>query len=87
MMAFERLEPFGGLALQFNAGQIAATMANCHRNPKDVPEPFSAVDFMPALRQAHERAVAGPQRLRGEDLSPDELSALLDASIFGKTAH
>lgn len=83
MMAYERLEPFGPMALQHAAGQIAAVVANVNRNPEEHPEPFRAADFMPALR----RAMDGyPDVLQPEPmpLTPDQLSAKLDAVMFGR---
>ncbi len=79
MMAFERLEPFGALADEFRLGVIASTVANVHRQGDS--EPFSARDFMPALR----RAIEGEEPAsRGADLDPEALSRLIDATIFGR---
>lgn len=80
MMAFERLEPFGDLVPQFIGGQIAATVANVQRDPRATPTPYQAEDFMPSLR-------TGPKVLRGAELSADDLSDLIDASLFGRTVH
>lgn len=86
MMAFERLEPFGALQDEYRLGVIASTLANVNRDPKTTPEPFSPADFMPALRKA--MAAYEPERLViGADLTPDQLSALIDASMFGHTVH
>jgi hypothetical protein len=74
MMAYERLEPFGGAAEDYRAGTVAATIANVNR--AEDASPYSAEDFMPALRQ--------PKRLLGEGMDADQLSALLDATLFGK---
>lgn len=49
-MAFEQLEPFGSLHLEQLIGTLCAVMANPHR--KEGTDPFSAADFMPALRAA-----------------------------------
>lgn len=78
MMAFERLEPFGGLAHDFRAGQIAAVIANTHRDPERHPDAFTADDFMPSLRDALEGA---PSAVLLDD--PDAQSALLDRVLFG----
>lgn len=90
MMAFERLEPFGALAEEFRAGQVAAIVANVNRSPKDTPEPYKAADFMPALRRAREDAEerAKPP-VRGENLTPDQYADLFDAMMFGQkpTVH
>lgn len=82
MMAFERLEPFGGLAHDFRAGQIAAVIANTHRDPDRHPDAFTADDFMPSLRDARERA-APPVLLTDVDAQ----SALLDRVLFGGVAR
>ena len=74
MMAFERLEPFGGMAEDYRAGVVAATVANVQRSAQQ--DPYQAQDFMPALRE--------PTVLLGEGMTPDELSDLIDAKIFGR---
>lgn len=51
-MAFERLEPFGGLHDELMLGQVAAVVANVNRNEKVRPEPFTPADFGPGLRKA-----------------------------------
>jgi len=79
MMAFEQLEPFGGLAADFRAGQIAAVIANTNRDPARQREAFMPSDFMPALAAARERA-APPIEMA----NPDAQSALLDRVMFGK---
>lgn len=76
MMAFDRLEPFSALAAYDQAGTVAATIANVNRG-KDSPA-YLPEDFMPVLRQTTE-----PTQARGADLSPEELSNLIDAQIFG----
>ncbi len=79
MMAMERLEPSGPLADEMRLGTIAATIANVNRGP-DSPA-YSAEDFMPALRRALEGEEPQPM---GADLSPEDLSNLIDAQVFGK---
>ena len=76
MMAFERLEPFGGLADDFRAGQVAATVANVQRGKDD--EPYGPDFFMPALR----RGIPASAPVLLDD--PDAQAALLDAVLFGK---
>ena len=76
MMAFERLEPFGGLADDFRAGQVAATVANVQRGKDD--EPYGPDFFMPALRRGRPE----PAPVLHDD--PDMQAALLDAVLFGK---
>jgi hypothetical protein len=75
-MAFERLEPFGGLHEELMAGQIAAVTANVHRDPKKQPEPFTAADFGPGLRQT----IVKPEPILLED--PEAQSLLLMSKLF-----
>lgn len=44
---YERLEPWGPDRGDLRAGIIAATIANCHRDPKRRSTPFAPKDFMP----------------------------------------
>lgn len=80
MMAFERMEPFGALADEARIGQVAATVANVHRDPKSKRDAWTARDFMPAL----DRAVAGYRRpdepIFLED--PEAMSQLIKQAIF-----
>lgn len=85
-MAFERFEPMGPIHLEMMAGVIAAVIANVNRNPENTPEPFVPSDFMPALRRALEGYDDTP-RIIGADLSPEALSNLIDAQMFGHTVH
>jgi hypothetical protein len=67
--AYGMIEPFGPPAAFWQAGVIAATLANAHRDPKKHPKAFQPEDFMPKGlmdQQAHEidpeaaaRAIAG----------------------------
>jgi hypothetical protein len=82
MMAFERIEPFGALADEYRLGTIPATFANVNRGKDD--DPYEPADFMPALRKALGRDEV---KVVGQDLSADQLSALIDAQIFGRTVH
>lgn len=85
MMAFERLEPFGALHLEFLAGQVCATLANINRDPKQRAEAWQARDFMPALDrnlQRHERA-QGPVFID----DPEAMSALIKERIFKVAPH
>lgn len=45
--AFYNLEPFGDARASLNAGVIAATIANVHRDKKKRSRPFLATDFAP----------------------------------------
>lgn len=77
-MAFERLEPFGALADEMRLGQIAATVANVQRG-KDT-EPYTPAFFMPSLK----RAMNGYADQEAREMTPEELSNLIDAKIFGR---
>lgn len=52
-MVFERLEPFGDLRGDLQAGIIAATLANINRGKNT--KPFKAADFMPNWNQPVEQ--------------------------------
>lgn len=80
MIAFEQLEPFGGMADDWRAGQIAATVANVQRDPKTRPDAFEPADFMPALVDALNIDRA-PTLLD----DPEAQSALIDRVLFGRT--
>lgn len=81
-MAFERLEPFGALADDARVGQVAATVANVKRG-KDT-EPYTPGFFMPALQ----RALDGyPEAVAHREQTPEELSNLIDARIFGVSSQ
>lgn len=81
MMAYARLEPFGGYAEDYRAGIIAATLANVNRDSEAQPGPFYPRDFMPAMRE--------PEKLLGEGMTAEQLSDLIDAKILRKppTVH
>ena len=46
-MAFYQIEPFGAERGDLQAGIVASTVANVHRDPKKKREPFKPADFMP----------------------------------------
>lgn len=46
-IAFYELHPFG--MENWNAGVIASTIANAHRDPKKQKKPFTPSDFMPKV--------------------------------------
>lgn len=83
MMAFERLEPFGDLADEWRLGQIAAAVVNVTRTDED-SRVWLPTDFMPGLQR--ERNSIDPPKPRGLDLDPEALSALLDATLFGRAS-
>ena len=78
MLAFEQLEPFGGVADDWRAGQVASTIANVHRDPEKRREAFGPEDFMPSLRAL----TPEPEALLLED--PEAQSALIDRMLFGR---
>ena len=82
MMAFEGLEPFGALPEDFRIGQVAAVIANVHRDQDRKSDPFTPGDFMPALRFAYESHES--RALLLDDL--DAQSDLFDTMIFGRGA-
>lgn len=61
-MIYERLEPFGDLRSDIQAGIIASTFANIHRG-KDDP-PYSAVDFMPRFMKPEPEPQTPEQQLK-----------------------
>ena len=82
MMAFERIEPFGALHMEYMLGRVCATLVNV--NLREDATPFDPTDFMPALR----RAVAGyPDVIPPPPLSPEEASAAIDKAMFGRVLH
>lgn len=83
MMAFEGLEPFGALPDEFRLGQVAAVVANVNRDARTTPDPFTAADFMPALRAAF--PAADPESKFLAD--PEAQSALFDLMIFGRAGE
>lgn len=79
MIAYANLEPFGALADDFRAGQLCATLANVHRDPKARAHAWTAADFMPAL--ARESAALRPEPLLLAD--PRAQAELIKRSVFG----
>jgi hypothetical protein len=79
LIAYSNLEAWGPLAEDFRAGQICAVIANVNRDPKTMPEAWSASDFMPSLAAA--RARSSPPILEAD---PETQSALLDKVLFGR---
>lgn len=77
MMAFEDLEPFGGLAQDYRAGIVAATIANVHRDSEKKRDAFTAADFMPALAAI----VSDREPVLLDD--PDAQADLMDRLLFG----
>ena len=81
-MAFERLEPFGALHMEYMIGRLCATVVNVQLH-KDAT-PLDPTDFMPALR----RAVEGyTDVIPPPPLSPEEASAAIDKAMFGRVLH
>jgi hypothetical protein len=48
-MAYADVEPFGPPAAFWQAGIVAATIANVYRDKKKRPAPFVPADFMPDM--------------------------------------
>lgn len=80
---FAALEPFGSHFDDLRAGSIAAATYNVNRDPKQRSDPFEPLDFMP-WNSLHSSQQQEPTVL-GAGMDADQLSALIDASIFGKT--
>jgi hypothetical protein len=58
-MAFYRIEPWGPERADLNAGIIASTIANCHRDSTKRPEPFAPADFMPKFGEPEQEDDGG----------------------------
>lgn len=71
-MAFYTIEPFGPERADMNAGIIAATIANCHRDPK-LSNPAEPKDFMPQYDKAPP-----------VEATPEDLKRQLIATFGGK---
>lgn len=80
-MAWERIEPFGALHSEYLMGTLAALIANIHR--KEGVDPFTAVDFAPALRRATENEASRRQDEGLRVASDDEQARLLARTVFG----
>lgn len=46
-MAFYQVEPFGDVRGDLQAGIVASTLANIHRDQKKRPKPYGPEEFMP----------------------------------------
>jgi len=79
---YAAIEPFGSHYDDLRAGAIAAATYNVNRDPKHRAEPFVPLDFTPWNSLA---TAASEPTVIGQDLTPDQLSALIDAQMFGKT--
>jgi len=84
-MAFAALEGLGPEREDFRAGQICATFANLHRDPKK--DPFMPSDFMPHLNGDEEETDVEAESDDGAVLLPDPEahSRLIMAAVFGIT--
>lgn len=76
-MAFEQLEPFGGLSEDRRAGVIASTVFNMNRSAETKPR--GASDFFPSLRDALRAPRATAKRL--PKLTAKQEAAFLDAAF------
>lgn len=63
-LAYYDLEPWGETRADLRAGIVASTLANCHRDPKQRPEAYRAVDFMP-YRERPEQKMTAEERSAG----------------------
>jgi hypothetical protein len=84
MIAFNQLEPFGALQEEFKAGAICAVIANVNRDPKRRANPYTAADFMPALRREigrHAAAAAPAEPVLLPDAEAQ--SRLIKQALFG----
>jgi hypothetical protein len=54
---FYEAEPFGSQVADMQSGKLCALLANCHRDPKRNPDPFTAKDFMIAPPEEPERTL------------------------------
>lgn len=81
MLAYSNLEPWGPLQADFRAGQICATVANVHRDPRVRSDPWAARDFFPSL----DRAMTGWPRATSAVLldDPQAQSDLIKQAVFG----
>lgn len=81
MQAYSNLEPWGSLQDDFRAGQICATLANVHRDPKSKPDAWAARDFFPSLARALEGLARPSEAVLLDD--PNEQAALIKRAVFG----
>ncbi len=72
-------EPFGEHIADLRAGMVAATIANCHRDPKVRREPFQALEFAPWNPVARKTNNNEPVLLA----DPKAQQRLIEQTLFG----
>jgi hypothetical protein len=82
MLAFERLEPFGGLWEDTRMATLIATLANAHR--AEGTKPFTPQDVFSTLRPVDDDdGEDEADGVAGAEMSEADRIAQLDAAIFG----
>lgn len=76
------IEPFGSHYDDLRAGMVVAATYNVHRDAAQQPQPFQPLDFAPWNSLAQQPKAAA--KTIGAGMTPDELSALIDATMFGR---
>lgn len=84
MLAYSELEPWGPLQADFRAGQICATLANVHRDPKARSAAWAARDFFPSLDRAMSNIPRASNAVLLDD--PHAQANLIKQAIFGVQA-
>ena len=54
-MAYDQIQPIGPQRTDLGLGIIAATIANCHRDPKKRSSAYEPSDFAPFLKDGEEK--------------------------------
>lgn len=75
---FHEVEPFGSHFDDLRAGSITAAIYNTNRDPKQRPDPFAPLDFLPW------NDLMQPDETPAPPSDPEALSAKLDAVLFGR---
>jgi hypothetical protein len=82
-LAYHQIEPFGTRMDDLRAGAFTAAIYNVNRDTKKAPEPFGPSDVIPWINGLTPAPDAEPVLLD----DPTEQTAMLRASLFGRTAH
>ena len=56
-------------------GIVSSTIANCHRDAKERPEPFTAQDFMPSYGDEDEKERRSSKEMSGDQIMTRMLAA------------
>lgn len=75
--AYAMLEPFGSPAHAFDAGVIAATVANVHRGKGR--DPFTPADFMPQITKAKSREQVAAETHQAARVTSEKIRAFFTA--------